>query len=319
MRKLIVCGVGLVAALALTVPGAIGGPGQTPGVTAKTIAIGGTFPLTGPAASYAPIPLGMKAYFSYINARRAAKADDPQRRGVFGRQIIWKYYDDGYNPANTAQLTRRLVEQDKVFATVGQLGTEPVLGARALPEPAEGAAGARLDRRVVLGRSSTRSSRGRSAGSLTTSPKGASTALHVKANFAGKKIAIIYQNDDYGKDYLYGFRAALGKTYADANIVAQEAVEATATLRGVADDEDQGERRDDPRRLPAPDADRPHGRDRQGARLQPRADLHELGRERQAGDRRHGRLRRCPVHQRDHHRSRTTRTRRTRSGTTTRR
>ena len=94
----------------------------------------------------------MKAYFSYTNARKAAKADDPaRRRGVFGRQIIWKYYDDGYNPANTAQLTRRLVEQDKVFATVGQLGTEPVLGARQYLNSAEGAAGARLDRRVVLG------------------------------------------------------------------------------------------------------------------------------------------------------------------------
>ena len=50
-----------------------------------------------------------------------------------------------------------------------------------------------------------------------------------RRTIAGKKIAIIYQNDDYGKDYLYGFRAALGKTYADANVVAQEAVETTAT------------------------------------------------------------------------------------------
>ncbi len=53
--------------------------------------------------------------------------------------------------------------------------------------------------------------------------------LHAKANYAGKKIGVIYQNDDYGKDYLYGFRAALGKKYADANVVAQEAVEPTAT------------------------------------------------------------------------------------------
>ncbi|HEU0248835.1 MAG TPA: hypothetical protein VFR38_17295, partial [Gaiellaceae bacterium] len=69
MRKFIASAVVLVAALALTVPGALGGAGQTPGVTAKTITIGGTFPLTGPAASYAPIPIGMKAYFAYINAR----------------------------------------------------------------------------------------------------------------------------------------------------------------------------------------------------------------------------------------------------------
>ncbi len=50
MRKLIACGVGLVAVLALSVPGAFGSQGQTPGVTAKSITIGGTFPLTGPAA-----------------------------------------------------------------------------------------------------------------------------------------------------------------------------------------------------------------------------------------------------------------------------
>ena len=56
MRKLIVCGIGLVAALALTVPGAFGGAAQTPGLTAKTVTIGGTFPLTGPAAAYAPDP-----------------------------------------------------------------------------------------------------------------------------------------------------------------------------------------------------------------------------------------------------------------------
>ncbi|MEX0850331.1 MAG: ABC transporter substrate-binding protein, partial [Gaiellaceae bacterium] len=52
--------------------------------------------------------------------------------------------------------------------------------------------------------------------------------LHIKANHNGKKIAVIYQNDDYGKDYLLGVRAALGKQYSDANIVAQEAYEVTA-------------------------------------------------------------------------------------------
>ena len=101
--------------------GSVGWREQTPGVTAKSITIGGTFPLTGPAAPYAPIPLGMKAYFNYVNARKGPD----RKRGVMGRQVVFKYYDDGYNPANTAQLTRRLVEEDKVFATVGQLGTEP--------------------------------------------------------------------------------------------------------------------------------------------------------------------------------------------------
>ncbi len=224
MRKLIVGAVVLGAALAFTVTGALSSAEQTPGVTARTITIGGTFPLTGPAASYAPIPVGMKAYFAFINARKGPDG----KRGVYGRQIIWKYYDDGYNPANTAQLSRRLVEQDKVFATVGQLGTEPVLGARAYLN----------EQRVPQALVST----GASYWGLqykqfpwTTGwqpdyiAEGRLYGLQVKANSRGKKIAIVYQNDDYGKDYLYGFRAALGKQYADANVVAQEAVETTAT------------------------------------------------------------------------------------------
>ena len=225
MRKLIVCGVGLVAALALTVPGAFGGAAQTPGVTAKSITIGGTFPLTGSAAAYAPIPLGMKAYFSYVNARKGPDG----KRGVCGRQIIWKYYDDGYNPANTvsAHAAPRRAGQGLRDRRPARDRAEP--GRPGLHEPAEGAAVARLDRRLGLGSRSTRSTRGRPAGSPTTSPRAASTGIHIKANFNGKKIAVLYQNDDYGKDYLYGLRAALGKKYADANVVAQEPVEATAT------------------------------------------------------------------------------------------
>ena len=224
MRKLIVCGIGLIAALALTVPGALGGATQTPGVTAKSITIGGTFPLTGPAASYAPIPLGMKAYFSYVNARKGPD----KKRGVMGRQIVFKYYDDGYNPANTAQLTRRLVEQDKVFATVGGLGTEPQLAVRSylneqkVPQVFVSTGATEFDSQWrefpwTIGWQPDYIAEGRLYG------------LHAKANYAGKKIGVIYQNDDYGKDYLYGFRAALGKKYADANVVAQEAVEPTAT------------------------------------------------------------------------------------------
>ncbi len=224
MRKLIVCGIGLVAALALTVPGALGGATQTPGVTAKSITIGGTFPLTGPAAAYAPIPLGMKAYFSYVNARKGPD----KKRGVMGRQIVFKYYDDGYNPANTAQLTRRLVEQDKVFATVGALGTEPQLAVRSymnqqkVPQVF-----------VSTGATEFNSQWREFPWTIGWQPdyiaEGRLYGLHVKANYAGKKIGVIYQNDDYGKDYLYGFRAALGKKYADANVVAQEAIETTAT------------------------------------------------------------------------------------------
>ena len=109
----------LVAAVAAV--GALAAGTAAPGITSKTIKLGGTFPLSGAASSYAPIPKGMQIYFSYINARRGPD----KKRGVGGRQIIWKYVDDAYNPANTVQQTRALVEQDKVFALVGGLGTEP--------------------------------------------------------------------------------------------------------------------------------------------------------------------------------------------------
>jgi branched-chain amino acid transport system substrate-binding protein len=223
VRKLIACGVLLVTALALSVPGALGGAEQTPGVTAKTITVGGTFPLTGPVAAYAPIPLGMKAYFSYINNRKGPDG----KIGVYGRRIVWKYYDDGYNPANTVQLTRKLVEEDKVFATVGQLGTEHNLAVR----------GYLNQQRVPQALVSTGASYWGTQWkefpwTIGWQPdyiaEGRIYGLHIKANHSGKKIAVLYQNDDYGKDYLFGLRAALGKSYADANIVAQEGFEATA-------------------------------------------------------------------------------------------
>ena len=222
MRKLIVTAVTLVAAFVLTVPGACGGSSET-AVTDRRIVVGGTFPLTGPAAAYAPIAVGMKTYFSFINARRGADG----KRGVLGRQIVWKFYDDGFNPANTIQLTRRLVEQDQVFATVGQLGTEsnlavrPYLNQRRVPQTL-----------VSTGASYWGTQYREYPWTIGWQPdyiaEGRLYGLHIKENQAGKKIAILYQNDDYGKDYLYGVRAALGKSYADANIVAQEGFEVTA-------------------------------------------------------------------------------------------
>jgi branched-chain amino acid transport system substrate-binding protein len=224
VRTLSVGAIALVAALAFTVSGALGSAEQTPGVTAKSIVIGGTFPLTGPAASYAPIPLGMKAYFSYINARRGPDG----KRGVMGRQIVWKYYDDGFNPANTVQLTRKLVEEDKVFATVGQLGTEPNLAIRPYLNQAK------VPHTLVsTGASYWGTQFKEYPWTIGWQPdyiaEGRLYGLHIKANQRGKKIAIIYQNDDYGKDYLLGLRVALGKNYADQNIVATEAIETTAT------------------------------------------------------------------------------------------
>jgi branched-chain amino acid transport system substrate-binding protein len=223
VRKLIVCGAGVVAALVLVVPGAFGGPSET-GITPKTITIGATLPLTGTAAPYAPIVLGLQTYVKYVNARRGPD----RKRGIMGRQVIYKIYDDGYNPANTVQLTRRLVEQDKVFAVVGQLGTEPVQSVRAYLN------GQKVPQALVAtGASYWGTQYKEFPWTIGFQPdyiaEGRLYGLHIRANQGGKKIAVLYQNDDYGKDYLYGLRAALGKSYADANVVAEEAVTATST------------------------------------------------------------------------------------------
>ena len=77
-------------------------------------------PLTGEAAAFGTVGPGAKAYFDYVNAKG----------GVNGRKIEYRYYDDAYNPAQTVQLTRRLVEQDKVFAVFNSIGTANNLAIR---------------------------------------------------------------------------------------------------------------------------------------------------------------------------------------------
>jgi branched-chain amino acid transport system substrate-binding protein len=108
------------AVMAALVSTAVAASTATPGVTKKFITIGGTFPLTGPAALYGVIPKAEAAYFKYVN----------DHGGVNGRKIVFKYYDDGYNPAQTVPLTKKLVEQDHVFAVYGSLGTAPILATR---------------------------------------------------------------------------------------------------------------------------------------------------------------------------------------------
>src|SRR3712207_4585577 len=121
-------------------------PAADPGVTANSVTIGGTVPLSGVAASYASVGRGADAYFKYVNARG----------GVNGRRIVYKLRDDAYNPANTVQETRELVQSDKVFAVFNSLGTEHNLAIRSflnaakVPQvfPATGAS--------VLGREASR-------------------------------------------------------------------------------------------------------------------------------------------------------------------
>ena len=104
----------LTAACGSSCTGGTANTASAPGVTATTVTIGSTQPLTGPAApGYSEIAPAANAYFKYVNAHG----------GVNGRSINYTYLDDQYNPTSTATQTRKLVLQDNVFAMFQALGT----------------------------------------------------------------------------------------------------------------------------------------------------------------------------------------------------
>ena len=221
MRRVSLAGLAILGALALAIPAAFAKAdttAATPGVTARTITIGGTFPLSGPASSYAPIPAAMKAYFSYINARRGPDG----KRGVYGRQIVFKFYDDGYNPVNSVQLHRRLVQEDKVFAVVGTLGTEvneavrPFLNQSRVPHVL-----------VSTGASQFATQYRQYPWTIGWQPdyiaEGRLYGDDIRKNRPNAKIAILYRNDSYGRDYIYGFKSALGSQRARQQVLREEA------------------------------------------------------------------------------------------------
>ena len=221
MKKVVLLAAALVVALGVTASSATSSASET-GITNRTITIGGTFPLTGPASPYAIIPRSMKAYFSYINSRKGPDG----KRGVYGRQIVFKYYDDGYNPANSVQLTRKLVEDDNVFAVVGSLGTEvnlatrPYLNAKKVPQilNATGASefGAESAKYPWTG-----------GWQPDYAYEGRIYGQAIAHNSPNAKIAVLYQNDSYSADYLRGLKTGLGAKAS--NIAASEPYEATAT------------------------------------------------------------------------------------------
>jgi branched-chain amino acid transport system substrate-binding protein len=211
-RFILVLGlVALVATLA-AIPGAFGRSQADPGISSRTITIGSTLPLSGPASLYARIGTGMKAYFSYINSRKS-KVD--RKRGVYGRQILLNIYDDQYSEANTVQQTRKAVEQDKVFAMLGGLGTEnqqavrEYLNQKKVPQLY-----------VSTGLSEFGTGYKEYPWTIGWQPdyvqEGILLGRYVKQNITGAKVGVVYQNDSYGKELLYGFQ----KTIGASNIVA---------------------------------------------------------------------------------------------------
>lgn len=174
---------------------------QVPGVSDTEIVVGTHQPLTGPAApGYSKISAATKAYFDYVNANG----------GVNGRKITLKVMDDGYNPANTQQVVRQLVLQDKVFAILNGLGTPThtgvldFLNTNRVP-----------DLFVASGSLSWNqpSKYPNTFGYQTDYMiEGKILATYVKNTFAGKKVCHLGQADDFGGDSLKGIEQVLGAT-----------------------------------------------------------------------------------------------------------
>ena len=166
---------------------------SAPGITATTITIGSHQPLTGPAApGYSEIGPASAAYFAYVNAHG----------GVYGRKIVYKYLDDGYDPTKTASDVRQLVLQDNVYAIFDGLGTPTHLAAVSFLNAAKVP-----DIFVASGCECWNAP--------TTYPEtfgwqinyvreGKILGQYVKQHFAGKKVAFFYQNDEFGQDGVKG-------------------------------------------------------------------------------------------------------------------
>ena len=191
--------VGMFCALVVVSAAAAGGS-STPGVTAKQILIGGTTPLSGPASAYASVAKGADAYFKYVN----------DHGGVFGRSIKYKYDDDAYDPSQTIEKTRDLVQNDKVFAIYNTLGTEQNLAVRSylnqLKVP---------QLLVASGASTWGNDYKKYPWTIGYQPsyrgEAAIYGRYILKTRPKARIGVLYQNDDYGKELVAGLERGLGK------------------------------------------------------------------------------------------------------------
>jgi branched-chain amino acid transport system substrate-binding protein len=213
-RRLLAVLAGVAIVSAAAVSAAAGAPTADPGITASTIKIGGTFPLTGVASLYKTIPAAEKAYYDYVN----------DNGGVNGRKIDFTILDDAYDPSKTVPLAQQLVEQSKVFAVVGSLGTAPglatwgYLNQRKVPQVL-----------LATGDSYWGFSRKKYPWTTGWQPDYPGEAKvygkYIAANMPNAKVGVLYQNDAYGKNYYAGLRVGLGKK--KGNVVDAESYDVT--------------------------------------------------------------------------------------------
>lgn len=198
----------LALALALAAQPAMAQKKYSPGATDAEIKIGNINPYSGPASAYGAIGKAIGAYFAKIN----------DEGGINGRKINYITLDDGYSPPKAVEQTRRLVEQDNVLLVFQPLGTpsntaiQKYMNSKKVPQ-------------LFVATGATK------WGDPKTYPwtmgwqpnyqtEGKIYARYILENKPAAKIAVLYQNDDYGKDYLKGFKEGLG---AKASLIVAEA------------------------------------------------------------------------------------------------
>ena len=218
IRKLAFALTAFAVVLTLGATAALAGPSRSaadPGLTETSILLGTTSPLSGSASAYASVARGADAYFKYVNSRG----------GVLGRKIQNTIVDDAYNPAQTVQATRKLVEQDKVFAIFNALGTEhneatrDYLNANKVPQLF-----------VASGATKFGSEAGKYPYTIGFQPsyqaEGWVLGKYLARTQGAAKVAVIFQNDDYGKDLLNGLKKGIQRS--KVRVVAAEPYEVTA-------------------------------------------------------------------------------------------
>jgi branched-chain amino acid transport system substrate-binding protein len=190
---------------------------EGPGITDTEIILGSHFAQSGTyGAAFAPVLAGTKAYFKYVNAEEG---------GVCGRQIVFKVEDDNYDPARAVEAIRKLVEEDEVFAIVVGLGTAAhsavweYLNEEGIP-----------DLWIMSGAHKWAADPVAHPWSVAILPdyyvEATIVGKYISENMPGKKVGIIYQNDDYGKDELAGLKNGLDP---DKNeLVSEQSYESTA-------------------------------------------------------------------------------------------
>src|SRR4029079_19460217 len=175
-------------------------PVATPGVSSNEIKLGSSVPLSGEASVAGNVARGADAYFKYVN----------DKGGVLGRKITFSYLDDAYDPGRAVNNTIRLVQQEQVFAMFSSLGTNNNLAVRKLLNDAKVP-------QLFVSSGATTFGRDYKKYPWTMgyippySEEGTVYGQYVVKHIKKPKIAVLYQDDDYGRDLYAGLRRGLGK------------------------------------------------------------------------------------------------------------